>query len=141
MNNITQNTHNLLKDELLVYFEQEGFQILGVINSQKYPEPAFLHNDGYGDQEDKQPDILAFDSKQNCHVVGLVKETRAQLENEESQTQYNVFLDQKDITSLQPYRLYLIVPSSLAGEITSFLTHYIHREYWYRITIVVSEIV
>jgi hypothetical protein len=132
--------YNVLKNELLAYFNKERFRIFGVKESNEYPAPSFLDNDGYGDQQDKQPDILAFDDVNECFVVGLIKLTKKSLEAEDSQTEYNVFLDQKEIQNGQPYRLYIIVPSILSHEITGFMTHYIHREYWYRITIVVSKI-
>jgi len=131
--------YTVLKNELVAYFEREKFRIYGVKDSEEYPAPSFLPNDGYGDQEDKQPDILAFDEKNECFIIGLIKQTKESLEAEESQTEYNVFLDQKDAQSGQPYRLYIIVPSSLANDIMDFMMHYIHREYWYRITVVASQ--
>ena len=135
MENIQQN----LAGELLGYFLKEGFQIIGAKSLKNYQNPPFLYNDGYGDQKSRMPEILAFDPKEKRFVIGAVRASREELDSEESLTEYNVFLDQKDEKTGTPFRLCLIMPASCTSEMTSLLTHYIHREYWYRITIVASS--
>ena len=71
--------------------------------------------------------------------IGIVKTDGDEFDSEESLTEYNVFLDQKDTLTGEPYRLFIMVSSSRVNEITSLLTHYIHREYWHRITILSSR--
>ena len=139
MNNFIPDSHRLLQDELVDYFKKEAFIVLGVRDSHTFPPSPSLHNDGYGDQENKHPDIFAFDPESGCHVVGIVRKTRQELESEGSLTEYNVFLDQKDDQNNKPYRLYVILPDTLADEFTAFIQHYIHREYWYRIIVVRSR--
>lgn len=128
-----------LVEELLEYFHQQKFQTLSVCNSNDYPEPEPLHNDGYGDQEDKQPDILAYDGVEKCFLLGIARTGEHDFESEGSLTEYNVFLDQFDSHYGKPYRLYIIAPSSKIGQLTSLITHYIHREYWHKIVFVSSH--
>jgi hypothetical protein len=124
--------------ELLEYFDNQEFKTLSVHNSNQYPEPERLHNDGYGDQEDKRPDILAVDKKNQCYVVGLAR-TGDDFETEGSLTEYNVFLDQSDPRLGTQYRLYIIAPANTISQLSSLITHYIHREYWHRIAFVASR--
>ena len=53
----------LLVHELLEYFKKEGFRILAAKNVSGYHVPSAVPNDGYGDQEDKAPDILAYNDE------------------------------------------------------------------------------
>ena len=104
-----------------------------------YHRPAPVANDGYGDQENKQPDILAYNPEKKCFVIGIARTGEGDIASEDSLTEYNVFLDQKDKLTGEPHRLFIIVPSSRVNDITSLITHYIHREYWHRINIVSSQ--
>ena len=136
---IPDEKRNPLIQELLEYFQTVGFEIRGVRGDFAFPQPPFLHNDGYGDQRKKMPDILAFDTLMGEFVLGLVRTSLKELDTEESLTEYDVFLDQKDKQSGKAYRLYIIVPSSLVSEMNSLITHYIHRELWHLVTVVASR--
>ena len=129
----------LLIHELLEYFEKEGFRILSAKNEIGYQLPSAVPNDGYGDQQNKTPDILAYNDEKKNFVLGIVKMQDDNLESEESLTEYNVFLDQKDDITGEPHRLYIMLPSSRVHEMTALLTHYIHREYWHKVVIVASH--
>ena len=133
------NDRGKLIHELVEYFKKEGFRILSAKNEIEYHPPSALPNDGYGDQENKPPDILAYDDVKKNFVIGIVKVPEDNLESEESLTEYNVFLDQHDTITGEPHRLYIMLPSSRVHEMTALLTHYIHREYWHKVVIVASQ--
>jgi len=48
----------LLVEELLHYFVSEKYTIIGARDNEGYRTPEMLHNDGYGDQKNKRPDVL-----------------------------------------------------------------------------------
>jgi len=131
--------HRELIAELVEIFLREEFEVLGVSGGGTYAEPLSLPNDGYGDQEDKEPDVYAFDGKKRCYVLGEAKTGNGDFETEHALTQYNVFLDQVHQRSGQRASLYIIVPASKVPEFNSLITHYIHREYWGNILLVSSK--
>lgn len=135
-----EEKRTLLLQELLDYFVELKFHILGARNVSGYREPRIIHNDGFGDQQDKQPDILALDETEERFLLGIVRTGDGDLDSEGSLTEYNVFLDQSDEVYGKPYRLYIITPSNYINDLTSLITHYIHREYWHKITFVSSRI-
>ena len=59
----TEKNISLLIRELVEYFLKEGLEIISAKSVLGYHPPAQVPNDGYGDQETKQPDILAFDKE------------------------------------------------------------------------------
>ena len=132
-----KNRLTLVK-ELVDYFIKEGLQVISAKELMGYRPPVSVPNDGYGDQEPKRPDVLAFDKEKKCFAIGVVRMEKNEIDSEESLTEYNVFLDQKDKATGQPYHLFIMVPGSYVNDLTSLLTHYIHRDYWSRITIVSS---
>ncbi|MBI5216352.1 MAG: hypothetical protein HY960_11420 [Ignavibacteriae bacterium] len=131
--------NHILTQELLEYFQAVGFEVRGVRGDFGFPQPALLHNDGYGDQQGKMPDIFAYDTLMKEYVLGIVRTSFEELDIEASLTEYDVFLDQKDKQSGKSYRLFIIVPSSLVSEMNSLITHYIHRELWHLVTVVASR--
>ena len=135
----TDEIRKVLREELLEYLTGEGFAVLGAKDSPGYGEPPRAHNDGYGDQKDKSPDILAYDAAGKRRIFGIVRTGDDDLETEGSLTEYNVFLDQTDSETGEPYRLYIIIPSSKIQDLTALMTHYIHRDYWFKIVIVSSR--
>lgn len=131
--------HLELIAELVDIFKQQEFEILGVSGGLGYAEPLSLHNDGYGDQEDKDPDVYAYDNKKRCYIIGEAKTGDGDFETEHALTQYNVYLDQVHQRSGQRAFLYVIVPAAKVPEFNSLITHYIHREYWGNIVLVSSK--
>jgi hypothetical protein len=131
--------HAALIDELLDIFKERGFRILGADGVVDHPGVRPLHNDGYGDQENKAPDIYAYDARRHCYIIGEAKTGHGDLETEHALTQYNVFLDQFDKTSSLQADLYIIVPASKVPEFNSLITHYIHPEYLESIIVVSSK--
>jgi hypothetical protein len=131
--------HQLLIEELLSILIKLGYHILGVDGLSGAPLVRELHNDGYGDQEDKTPDIYAFDEKGGRYIIGEAKTGGNDFETEHALTQYNVFLDQFDKKTGQQAILYVIVPSSKVAEFNSLITHYIHPDYWQSIVLVSSQ--
>ena len=131
--------HQQLVEELLQIFRQSGFRILGADGVPGVPRTKRLHNDGYGDQQDKAPDLYAYDEKSGRYVIGEAKTGSGDFETEHALTQYNVFLDQFDSKTGAQALFYIIVPSSQAVEFNTLITHYIHRDYWQSIILVSSK--
>jgi hypothetical protein len=131
--------HTALIEELLDIFKERGFQILAADSIGTHPMTHLLHNDGYGDQEDKAPDIYAYDGKRHCCIIGEAKTGNGDFETEHALTQYNVFLDQFDKTSGLQADLYIIVPAAKLPEFNTLITHYIHPKYLESIVVVSSK--
>ena len=98
--------------------------------AKEFSSPLELHNEGYGDQEDKKPDVYAYDPSRRCYIIGEAKTGAGDLETEHALTQYNVFLDQFDKRSGDQAIFYIILPSGKVAEFNTLITHYIHRDYW-----------
>jgi hypothetical protein len=130
--------HQSLINELVEIFEKKGFLISEAEEQEGFARPLELHNDGYGDQQDKAPDIRAYDEKNNQYILGEAKTGSNDLETDHALTQYNVFLDQTDKRTGKRFRLYIILPSMKVPEFNTLITHYIHRDYWENIVLVNS---
>ncbi len=130
--------HQSLVDELIEIFQKEGFLISEAEQHEGFAPPRELHNDGYGDQQDKAPDIRAYNAKNKQQILGEAKTGLNDLETEHALTQYNVFLDQKDDRTGKSFKLYVILPSMKVPEFNTLITHYVHREYWENIVLVNS---
>lgn len=130
--------HQSLISELVEIFQREGFTVTEVEGQTEYQSPREFHNDGYGDQEDKAPDVYAYDPKNKIHILGEAKTGTDDLETDHALTQYNVFLDQEERRTGKRSKLYIILPSLKVPEFNTLITHYIHREYWHNITVVSS---
>ena len=131
--------HQSLIDELVGIFQSEGFTVTEAEGKAEFQTPRELHNDGYGDQEDKAPDIYAYDPTNKRYVLGEAKTGADDLETDHALTQYNVFLDQEDRRTRKRTKLYMILPSTKVPEFNTLITHYIHRDYWQNIVVVSSE--
>ena len=136
----TQEKRQKLVEELHEYFVKEGYEPIAARNIRGLQEPDPIPNDGFGDQEDKQPDVIALDKPQQCFLLGIARTGEGDFESESSLTEYNVFLDQVDGRYNKPYRLYIIAPSGKISQLTSLITHYIHPDYWHKITFVSSRV-
>jgi hypothetical protein len=117
----------------------EGFTVSAADGMTGYALPLELTNDGYGDQEDKAPDVYAYDAKRKCYVIGEAKTGAGDLETNHALTQWNVYLDQSHPRTGHPSYLYVILPSSKVPLFQALLTHYIHRDYWDRVVVVSSS--
>ena len=131
--------HSRLLEELATYFQGEGFKILSARGLPEFPPPEPIHNDGYGDQQEKVPDLVALDEVNGHCVLGVVRTGDGDFESEGALTEYNVYLDQTDRYYKKPYRVYLIAPSERIHELNALITHYIHREYWHKVIFVSSK--
>lgn len=136
---IDQANHQSLIAELVELFLQERFAVSGADGIEGYYPPIELRNCGYGDQEDKMPDVYAFDAVRGQYIIGEAKTGSGDFETEDSLTQYNVFLDQRHPATRVPSLVYFIVPSSRVAEFNTLITHYIHRDLWKNITVVPSK--
>ncbi len=86
-------------------FLRDGFAISEAEGQKGYAAPRRLHNDGYGDQQEKAPDIRAYDAKNQQHILGEAKTGSADLETDHALTQYNVFLDQEDKRTVPTFHI------------------------------------
>ena len=138
---VRKDIHSALVKELLEFFLDRGFRILGADGVGTYPEPKQLPNDGYGDQQPKAPDVYAYDKESKRYIIGEAKTGEGDFETDHALTQYNVFLDQFDRATGQQALLYVIVPDAKLAEFNTLITHYIHRDYWKSIIVVCSKTV
>ncbi|HCV42748.1 MAG TPA: hypothetical protein DGH68_04640 [Bacteroidetes bacterium] len=132
--------HSLLVEELAQYFLTHRYTVHGAKGLNSYPAPPSIPNDGFGDLKPRVPDVVGLDQENKRIVFGIVRETRKDLDTEESLTDYNVFLDHRHAAANQASTLVVLLPPSLLADFTDILTHYIHREYWHRVTTVVSRL-
>jgi hypothetical protein len=135
-----EQKHASLVEELVRLLERDGFMVSGADGVPGYSPPFELPNDGYGDQEDKAPDVYAYDTKEKRYIIGEAKTGASDLETDHALTQWNVFLDQFHSKTGKPALLYVIVPALRVPSFQSLITHYIHREYWHRIVVVSSSV-
>lgn len=133
-----EQQRQLLIDELTALFVRSGLKIIGAAGAAKYDAPPRLRNEGYGDQEDKRPDIFALDEKSGNYVIGLARLGANDLETDHALTQYNVFLDQFDPRTGERARMIVILPASKVAEFNTMITHYIHPDLWGSISVVGS---
>ncbi|MFH0989731.1 MAG: hypothetical protein V1799_06915 [bacterium] len=136
---IDPEKHQLLIDELVAIFQESGYSVVGADGVTGIPGVQKLHNDGYGDQENKAPDIIALNQDKRQMIIGEAKTGDGDFETEHALTQYNVFLDQVHPRTMVKAKLYIIVPQSTLSEFSAFITHYIHPDYWDRLTLVSSK--
>ncbi len=129
-----------LVEELLHHFVSEKYTIIGARDIEGYRTPDALHNDGYGDQKNKRPDIFAFDEINKRFVIGVVKAHSNDLESPHSLTQYDVFFDHKNAENGKPSQVCFILPPDSIAQFTAIITHYIHRDYWNNMLIIRSKI-
>lgn len=130
--------HQSLVEELVEIFRRKGFTVTEAEGQADFQSPRELHNDGYGDQEDKAPDVYAYDPDNKIHVLGEAKTGMNDLETDHALTQYNVFLDQEERRTGKRSKFYIILPSTKVPEFNTLITHYIHRDYWQHIVVVSS---
>ncbi len=130
----------LLVEELLHHFLSEKYIIVGARDLHGYRSPDALHNDGYGDQKNKRPDVFAFDEINKRFVIGIVKAQGDDLESAHSLTQYDVFFDHKNAQNGKSSQVCFLLPPDLIAQFTAIITHYIHRDYWDNMIIIRSKI-
>lgn len=139
MSMTTEESHTVMTQELADYFIREGYAIIAAKQLQGYRRPPAFRNDGYGDQKDKRPEMVGIHTQHKRYMIGIVRTGKNDLESEASLTEYNVFLDQKDNTTGAPFSLCIIMPSSLLNEMTTFITRYLHPDFYARIVLIPSR--
>ncbi len=135
---ITERSHFV--EELVEYFLSQRYIVHGARGVQGYKPPPAILNDGFGDLRTRVPDVIGLDRENTRIVFGIIRENREELDAEQSLTDYNVFLDHKQAAGNQASQLVVLLPHSLVSDFTTILTHYIHREYWHRVTTVTSRL-
>jgi hypothetical protein len=129
-----------LVEELVEYFIAQQFTVHGAKGISGYKPPPTIPNDGFGDLKPRVPDVAGLEREKQQIVFGIIRETKEELDAEQSLTDYNVFLDHNHGAGDQASGLVVLLPSSLSTDFMNILTHYIHREYWHRVTTVVSRL-
>ena len=135
MNDIDKN----LVKELIVFFLSEKYAIVSALDHEGYPQPSPLRNDGYGDQEEKYPEVLAYDMTEKRFAIGVIKRSGEDLESAHSLTQYDVYFDHRNPENGKPSRVCFLLPPDVIPQFTGVITHYIHPEYWENMTIISSK--
>ncbi|MGD0338329.1 MAG: hypothetical protein ABSB78_06040 [Bacteroidota bacterium] len=135
----SSGNHTILVNELIDIFMTQGFIIESAMCEQRFTLPSPIKNTKYGDQEDKSPDILAYDSSEKRSIIGMVCLGDGDLGSDETLTKFNVFLNCPVLPKEKPAHLFIIVPASKVIEATDVITHYLHPEYWTSIQIVSSK--
>ncbi len=123
-------------EDLVEFMKAEGFTVHAARGVEGYKFPAPVHNDGYGQVQDRRPDVVGFDFRHKRIVFGVVRQDRRSMESEVALEEYNVFLDHNSGLRDQASVLYVMVPDDLVQEFTTMITHYIHRDYWHRVVTV-----
>ena len=121
---------NVLTRELFNYFLKEGFKVVAARDVDGFEAPPAFRNDGYGDQQPKRPDIVGYHPIDKSYMIGIARTGIHDFESESSLTEYNVFLDQRDKTTNEPFKLCIIAPASKLDELTTLITRYIHPDYY-----------
>jgi len=129
-----------LIEELVEYFITQHFTVHGAKGISGYKPPPIIPNDGFGDLKPRVPDVAGLDREKQRIVFGIIRETKEELDAEQSLTDYNVFLDHMHGARDQASVLVVLLPSLLITDFTNILTHYIHREYWHRVVAVSSRL-
>jgi hypothetical protein len=130
---------NQFVEELIEYFLSQKYVVHGALGTQGYEPPPAIRNDGFGDLHARVPDVIGLDREKKRIVFGIVRENREELDAEKSLTDYNVYLDHNHAAGDNASQLVVLLPSSLITDFNTILTHYIHREYWHRVTTVTSR--
>ena len=136
MNDINKD---LIK-ELVEYFLLEKYTVVSAMNHEGYPQPSPLRNDGYGDQEEKYPEVLAYDKTEKRFAIGVIKQSGDDLESAHSLTQYDVYFDHRNPENGKSSRVCFLLSPEIIPQFTGVITHYIHPEYWENMTIISSKL-
>ena len=128
-----------LVDELIDIFVAQGFIIESAVSERGFSSPASIKNTTYGDQEDKIPDVIAYDQSEKQSIIGMVCVTESDIGSDATLTKFNVFLNCPAREKEKPARVFVIVPASKVAAATDVITHYLHPEYWTSIQIVSSK--
>ena len=127
-------------EEMVRLFAARGYEVRGAAGVEGIDPPPAIRNEGFGSGKPHRPDVIGFDKQPGRIVFGLVRETRKDLDTEGSLEEYNVFLDHNATLGDRASLLLVLMPPALISEFTAILTHYIHRDYWYRVLPVASSL-
>lgn len=130
--------YNALVTELIDNFTERGYIVESALFEPRFQPPSPVRNIKYGDQEDKVPDVLAYNSSAKQSIFGMVCLGDGDLGSDETLTKFNVFLNCPAGKNEKPALLFVIVPASKVIEATDVVTHYLHPEYWASLQIVSS---
>ncbi len=134
-----KDLHTRLLEELVHTLAERGYEILGTKSLEGFAPAPFLANDGFGDQEKKQPDVFALNSVDERFIIGLVKTGIHDLETQAALTEYDVFFDHVNPANGKRSQIYFMMPSPLIASFNGVITHYIHRDYWSNMVVVSSQ--
>ncbi len=114
--------------KLAEYFQKNNITIHAAVDIEGTPLPKLFPNPGFGDQHRKQPHLLGVHEESGELYIGLVKTQAEDLMDENSLTEYDLFMDltirQKGI------RFCLMINEDRVQHINGFITHYFHPDFW-----------
>ncbi len=122
LKNNESELHQGLVEDLLIWLRDEKGLTITAADIEGYEEPGIVENpNGYGDGENKQPDIDASDKENDVYVRGEAKTGDGDIESEHSKTQYRLFANRVNEANRKPSLLYIIVPKSKISELEEVL--------------------
>lgn len=125
--------HTMIQ-QLVDYFRRNNITVKAAVGIENLPLPQLFPNPGYGDQKRKQPHVLGIHNETGDVYIGLVKTRDQDLTDDSSLTEYDVYID---IASRRDgIHIYLMIDEDRIHQFNSFITHYIHPDYWTSLTIV-----
>ena len=113
--------HQGLVRELANWLEHsKGFRIFGA-DLPEYESPAIIANNGLGDGERKQPDVIAYDPVEGVFINGEAKTGEGDLTTQHTKTQFLLFSSLQNSQNRKSSWLYVIVPPNQIGPLESVI--------------------
>ncbi len=130
----TDNQRSLMVHKLAAHLRAIDVNVLAAIDTDDLPVPKLFSNPGFGDQKRKQPHILGVHNKTGELFIGLVRTKYEDFTDENSRTEYdlytNIAMRQRGIN------IYLMLHEDRIQHFNSFITHYLHPDFWVKIIVV-----
>jgi hypothetical protein len=134
INSDANNQRSLMVHKLAEHLHAIDVTVLSAIELENLPLPKLFSNPGFGDQKRKQPHILGVHKSTGELYIGLVKTEGEDFTDENSRTEYDLYTDlairQKGIN------IYLMLHEDRIQQFNSFITHYLHPDFWEKIMLV-----
>lgn len=120
--------------KLAEYFQKNNITINSAVDLDDIPLPKLFPNPGFGDQRRKQPHLLGVHRESGELYIGLVKTQAEDLMDENSLTEYDLYMD---LTIRQDGVYFcLMVDDNRVHHVNGFITHYLHPDFWPKFIVV-----
>lgn len=134
--------HQDLVQELVDRLELKYEYRIDAADLEEWEEkPKVVENeDKIGDEEDKQPDIDAFDEDEERFIRGEAKTGDNDIGTQHSITQYHLFSSRVNSKNNKSSFLYIIVPAEKKDDLNDAIVKNVPRENWKNIKMIRSKI-